>query len=28
VLNVDGGMDYRLRYLEKAEIYHWMMQDS
>jgi cell division protein ZapE len=22
VLNVDGGVDYRLRYLEKAEIYH------
>ncbi|HRD66754.1 MAG TPA: cell division protein ZapE [Candidatus Competibacter sp.] len=22
VLNVDGGIDYRLRYLEKAEIYH------
>jgi len=22
VLNVDGGVDYRLRYLEKAELYH------
>ena len=22
VLNVDGGVDYRLRYLERAEIYH------
>ena len=22
ILNVDGGIDYRLRYLEKAEIYH------
>lgn len=22
ILNVDGGVDYRLRYLEKAEIYH------
>lgn len=23
VVNVDGGVDYRLRALEKAEIYHW-----
>ena len=23
VLNVDGGIDYRLRALERAEIYHW-----
>lgn len=23
VVNVDGGIDYRLRALEKAEIYHW-----
>ncbi len=23
VLNVDGGVDYRLRALEQAEIYHW-----
>ncbi|MCX2982444.1 cell division protein ZapE [Halieaceae bacterium IMCC14734] len=23
VLNVDGGIDYRLRVLEKAELYHW-----
>lgn len=23
VVNVDGGVDYRLRTLEKAEIYHW-----
>ncbi len=23
VLNVDGGVDYRLRALERAEIYHW-----
>lgn len=23
VLNVDGGVDYRLRVLEKAELYHW-----
>jgi cell division protein ZapE len=27
VLNVDGGVDYRLRYLEKAEIYHWPLDD-
>lgn len=23
ILNVDNGIDYRLRYLDKAEIYHW-----
>lgn len=23
VMNVDGGIDYRLRFLERAEIYHW-----
>ena len=27
VLNVDGGIDYRLRYLEKAEIYHSPLDD-
>ena len=27
VLNVDGGVDYRLRYLEKAEIYHYPLDD-
>lgn len=27
VLNVDGGIDYRLRYLEKAEIYHCPLDD-
>ena len=27
VLNVDGGVDYRLRYLEKAEIYHWPLDE-
>ena len=27
VLNVDGGVDYRLRYLEKAEIYHCPLDD-
>ncbi len=27
VLNVDGGIDYRLRYLEKAEIYHYPLDD-
>ncbi len=28
VLNVDGGVDYRLRYLEKAEIYHYPLDDQ
>jgi cell division protein ZapE len=28
VLNVDGGVDYRLRYLEKAEIYHYPLDDK
>ncbi len=28
VLNVDGGIDYRLRYLEKAEIYHYPLDDK
>ncbi len=28
VLNVDGGVDYRLRYLEKAEIYHYPLDDN
>ena len=28
VLNVDGGIDYRLRYLEKAEIYHYPLDDQ
>lgn len=27
VLNVDGGVDYRLRYLEKAEIYHYPLDE-
>ena len=27
VLNVDGGVDYRLRYLEKAEIYNCPLDD-
>ncbi len=27
VMNVDGGVDYRLRYLEKAEIYHSPLDD-
>ena len=27
VLNVDGGVDYRLRYLEKAEIYHYPLDN-
>lgn len=27
ILNVDGGVDYRLRYLEKAEIYHWPLDE-
>lgn len=28
VLNVDGGIDYRLRLLEAAEIYHWPLDDD
>jgi len=28
ILNVDGGVDYRLRYLEKAEIYHYPLDDQ
>ena len=28
VLNVDGGVDYRLRYLEKAEIYHYPLDEK
>ncbi len=28
ILNVDGGVDYRLRYLEKAEIYHCPLDDQ
>lgn len=28
VLNVDGGTDYRLRYLERAEIYHYPLDDQ
>ena len=28
VVNVDGGTDYRLRTLEKAEIYHWPLDDE
>ena len=28
VLNVDGGVDYRLRTLEQAEIYHWPLDDA
>ena len=28
VLNVDGGVDYRLRYLEKAELYHYPLDDK
>ncbi|MCP5195626.1 MAG: cell division protein ZapE [Gammaproteobacteria bacterium] len=27
VLNVDGGIDYRLRYLERAEIYHYPLDE-
>lgn len=27
IMNVDGGVDYRLRYLEKAEIYHSPLDD-
>jgi cell division protein ZapE len=27
ILNVDGGVDYRLRYLEKAEIYHYPLDE-
>lgn len=28
VLNMDGGTDYRLRYLEKAEIYHYPLDEN
>lgn len=28
VVNVDGGIDYRLRTLEQAELYHWPLDDS
>jgi cell division protein ZapE len=28
VLNVDAGVDYRLRALEKAELYHWPLDDE
>lgn len=28
VLNIDGGTDYRLRTLEKAELYHWPLDDE
>ncbi|PIE83161.1 MAG: cell division protein ZapE [Candidatus Contendobacter odensis] len=28
ILNVDGGIDYRLRYLEKAETYHYPLDDK
>ncbi len=28
ILNVDGGVDYRLRYLEKAEIYHYPLDEQ
>ncbi len=28
VLNVDGGVDYRLRYLEKAELYHYPLDEQ
>ncbi|MDX1589994.1 MAG: cell division protein ZapE, partial [Oleiphilaceae bacterium] len=28
VVNVDGGVDYRLRTLEQAELYHWPLDDS
>ncbi len=27
-LNVDGGVDYRLRFLERAEIYHWPLDEQ
>jgi len=28
VLNVDAGVDYRLRALEKAELYHWPLDEA
>ena len=28
VVNVDSGVDYRLRTLEQAELYHWPLDDS
>lgn len=28
VINVDGGVDYRLRTLEQAELYHWPLDDT
>lgn len=28
VLNLDNGIDYRLRYLDKAEIYHFPLDDT
>lgn len=28
VVNVDGGVDYRLRSLEQAELYHWPLDES
>ncbi|HXH04374.1 MAG TPA: cell division protein ZapE [Candidatus Competibacteraceae bacterium] len=28
VLHMDGGIDYRLRYLEKAEIYHYPLDEQ
>lgn len=28
VINVDGGVDYRLRYLEKVEIYHYPLDSK
>ncbi|MDP5254527.1 MULTISPECIES: cell division protein ZapE [unclassified Vibrio] len=28
VMNVDSGVDYRLRTLEQAEIYHWPLDDA
>lgn len=28
VVNVDSGIDYRLRTLEKADVYHWPLNDA
>lgn len=28
VVNIDSGIDYRLRYLDKAEIYHWPLDQQ
>ena len=28
VVNVDGGIDYRLRALEQAELYHWPLDEA